>query len=703
MEYRCPSCRNCLNCRRGESYEKISIRQEAEQCLIRESIWIDPHSNRAVAKLPFRMNPVEVLTNNKGVSIKMLDRVCGKYFQEKEVVDLIVKAFDKLHSNGHLKFLHELSSSELNILHSAPVSYYIPWDKAFSGSISTPARPCFNASKNTPGGTNLNNALAKGIPNLVNLLHMTLGWISGPQAVSGDISQFYNTVQLHPDHYPYQRFVFREGLDPDSKLLEGIIMSLIYGVASVSDQTEELVNLIADRIQSSYPVVAEFLRKHRYVDDLAKAVTSYEAGLELIEGVNAEFGKYNLKIKGWAQSGCKPPEQITTDGRTVTFAGMAWQPELDVFSLNHPPLHFGQKVRGRLPKNLEVFDPNKGSLSDFVPKKLTRRMITSKLMSRFDLMGKEAPLTLKFKFDLRELIKVNPEWDIPVSDLVRDQWVKNFQMMHNTQHFWFSRSPVPVDAVNCKEMIVWVKSDAAERGGIMVGVWSCYLRKNGSYSCSHLFGRGLLCGENLSTPKLELHGLSAAANVKIMVDNSIQEWIKDIYVGTDSEISLSWILYENNKLDVFTRNRANNVRCKVPLDSLHWVDGKENLSDTGTRPELVTAHTVSPDSEWIQGKKWMHMSYNKALDLGVIKKVSDIQLTHESKKKLREGLLIDEEIEQRVRGFLIRVDQNNTDKIAECEIASNYIYPPLKYPFKRTVRTMACVILAVRKFKLLLL
>ena len=700
LEYRCPSCRNCINCRRGEQYEKVSIRQEAEQCLIRDSIWIDSNLSRAVAKLPFRMNPLDALTNNKGVSIKMLDRVCTKYFRDKEVSELIVKAFKKLQDNGHIKFLEKLSTSELAILKNAPVSYYIPWDVAFSGSISTPARPTFNASKNTPGGTNLNDTLAKGIPNLVNLLHMTLGWIAGPEAISGDISQFYNAVMLHSDHFPYQRFLFRDGLDPSSQLLEGIIVTLIYGVTSVSAQTEELINLIADRIQEKCPNVANFLRRSRYVDDFAKAVESKDEGKSIIHGVETEFEKYSLKVKGWAQSGFKPPDVITKDGNTVTFAGMAWQPQLDIYCLNHPPLHFGQKVRGRLPSNLEVFDPSKGSLAEFVPKKLTRRIITSKLMSRFDLMGKEAPLTLKFKFDLRALIKISPDWDMPVSDEVRNQWIKNFQLMNETRDFWFTRSPVPVDAVDCKQMVVWIKSDAAERGGIMVGVWSSYERRDGSYSCSHLFGRGLLASETLSTPKLELHGLSSAANVKNMVENAIQEWIKVIYVGTDSEISLSWVLYENNKLDVFTRNRASNIRSKVPLETLHWVEGKENLSDTGTRPESVNASTVSPDSEWIQGKAWMHSSYNEALSAGVIKKVSDVQLNHESKKKMKEGLLIEEDIERRIYGFLVRSHHDTASKIAECELSSGYIYPPLKYSFRRTVRTTSLILLAVKKFKL---
>ena len=77
-------------------------------------------------------------------------------------------------------------------------------------------------------------------------------------------------------------------------------------------------------------------------------------------------------MKGWAQSGCKPPTEITKDGSTVSFAGMSWKTELDIYSLIHPPLHFGQKVRGRLPKNLEFFDPSKGQIAEFVPKKLTQ-------------------------------------------------------------------------------------------------------------------------------------------------------------------------------------------------------------------------------------------------------------------------------------------------------------------------------------------
>ena len=172
MDFRCPKCRDCDPCKKGDQFEKISIKQEQEQHLIKESIWIDEVKKRAVAMLPFRVDPTKYLTNNRGVAAKMLEKVCERYFKDKPVVEMVEKAFKKLMTNGHLLLWEDVSEEDKMILRRATVSYWIPWDINFSGSISTPARPTFNASKNTPQGTNLNDIIVRGVPNLVNLLHM---------------------------------------------------------------------------------------------------------------------------------------------------------------------------------------------------------------------------------------------------------------------------------------------------------------------------------------------------------------------------------------------------------------------------------------------------------------------------------------------------------------------------------------------------
>ena len=159
------------------------MQQEAHQSLIRESICIDKKLKRAVAKLPFTTDPTGKLTNNTRLANKRLENVCRKYSSDLEVKDMIIAGFDKLLNRGHIVLLDDLPVKMQDKIKNAKVSYTIPWDVAFKeGSISTPARPVFDASSKTPGGSSLNDLLAKGQPDIVRLIDMVLGWRMGPSA-----------------------------------------------------------------------------------------------------------------------------------------------------------------------------------------------------------------------------------------------------------------------------------------------------------------------------------------------------------------------------------------------------------------------------------------------------------------------------------------------------------------------------------------
>ena len=106
--------------------------------------------------------------------------------------------------------------------------------------------------------------------------------------------------------------------------------------------------------------------------------------------------------------------------------------------------------------------------------------------------------------------------------------------------------------------------------------------------------------------------MSALANIKVILENSLQSWVSSFFAFNDSEISLSWVIYEKVKLTTFIRNRVVNIRTKLGLDSLHHVEGRENPSDCGTRPSLITANSVQPGSTWLKGKSWMSSSIEKA-------------------------------------------------------------------------------------------
>ena len=136
----------------------------------------------------------------------------------------------------------------------------------------------------------------------------------------------------------------------------------------------------------------------------------------------------------------------------------------------------------------------------------------------------------------------------------------------------------------------------------MVRVYAGFELTNKQYSCDNILGKGLLAPEEWTIPRKELSALNTASNVKVVVERALENWVTEIYVGGDSEIALAWCIYENVKLNVFHRNRVNNIRAKVDLEQLHHVLGPENPTDVGTRPDAVSHESVLPGSDWLSGK-----------------------------------------------------------------------------------------------------
>ena len=700
--FRCIRCRDCRQCLKGAGEERMSMKQEAEQQLIRESVKIDASLGRAVARLPFITDPTDKLTDNTYIAKKRLENVCRKYGSNEEVKEMLNKSMKKLLDNGHIMLLDDLPYDQKEKIMNAKSSYTIPADVAFKeGSVSTPARWVFDAGSKTSTGYSLNCLLAKGTIDLVRLIDMVLDWRCGPSALVGDIRQFYNGVLLSQEHWQYQKILLKENLDVHSKTLTAVVCTLIYGVRPVGNQCEEVIKLLAENISFQYPEAAEMLLKKRYVDDFGKGTKSSDENEKLKRDTSEALGSINMKIKGWAESNKDPPAEMSDDGSSVAFAGMTWFPKGDFYKLNIQSLHFQKKKRGKFPLDMKTYeDIEDQSIDQFTPNTLNRTHCTSVVARIFDIQGLLVPLTLKLKHDLRKLIALDPSWTNPISDEQRYIWVKNFETIEEVRDLLYVRSSIPIDALSPKARIL-LFSDAADIG-IVIGAYACYERPGDVWSCDLLFGKGLLGDENWTIPQKELHGLSALANIKIILENSLQSWVSSFFAFNDSEISLSWVIYEKVKLTTFIRNRVVNIRTKLGLDILHHVEGRENPSDCGTRPSLITANSVQPGSTWLKGKSWMSSSIEKAKEGGIIKHVEDIKLSNENKKKFKDGIVFD------------TFDIENSDVLAVCNFgkkdesqleqlgASYYLYPPLKRNFRSVVRIMGFVVFAARKWKSIL-
>ena len=113
------------------------------------------------------------------------------------------------------------------------LSHWIPWRVVFKPSLSTPARPVFDASTNTKmdesghGGRSLNDLVVKGKVTTLNLVKMIMRFQAGAVAVQGDLKQFYASIKLVVNQWNLQRILYRKDLDPNNEVLEGVIKTLI--------------------------------------------------------------------------------------------------------------------------------------------------------------------------------------------------------------------------------------------------------------------------------------------------------------------------------------------------------------------------------------------------------------------------------------------------------------------------------------------
>ena len=694
IEYRCVKCRSCWECKNSDETEKLSLREEQENQLIKESVKLDFENSIITCTLPGRGSERDFLVSNRDLAVKVFQSVCKRYKEDKKSQELIRASFKKLFDKGFIQLVSELKPEERREFESKEVEYFLPWRPVFTDSATTPCRPTFDASSRTrkridgSGGRCLNDYVVKGSVSSLNLLRLVLRWMVGPVALSGDLAQFYNRCKLVTHQWNLQKFIWNENLDPNGELLVGVVKTLIYGVKSVAAQSEFALEELAATVEDTDKELADFLRLCRYVDDLGSSKLSIQACKEITGRADTLFKKVGLDVKGWSYSGENPPEAVTKDGVSINVAGMKWTPSVDALEVRIPKLHFGKRKRGKLDENTVMFDGKFGDLDNFVPKKLSRKQIASKLASIFDMCGKFAPVLIGLKVDLREVVKATESWDEPVSDLLRNKWVSNFWKLEQLRGISFHRPIMPDSAVSPKMRVITCIDASLE--AMMFGSWGCFQLKDGSWSCRLIIGRGLLAPSNSTIPKNELDALTGGSNLNWVVSRALTDWIEESIVVGDSMIALSWVTTENKKLSMFHRNRVIAIRRNTELNQLYHVVSENNPADLGTRPSKVSISDVGPNSKWDIGLPWMRGSITDAIENSVVKPALELRLNKDMEEEYSKGLVFENPIpEILTRGHVI--NQTRLSKLEQLAEFSDYLLLPTKYSLSKIVRIYSMV------------
>ena len=83
---------------------------------------------------------------------------------------------------------------------------------------------------------------------------------------------------------------------------------------------------------------------------------------------------------------------------------------------------------------------------------------------------------------------------------------------------------------------------------MIVSVYSGHERPDKTWTCGHLCAMNLLAPQGWSTSNFELHAFNPSANMAAILEDALGDWVEVILAAGDSEIALSWIVYEKCKL-----------------------------------------------------------------------------------------------------------------------------------------------------------
>ena len=679
-QYRCIRCRNCHDCKKGDILERVSLQEEVEQSLIDSSVHLNVSEKRLEATLPFIADPVANLKPNRFIAEKVLDSQLRAATKNPEIIADILKSHDKLRSKGYVAPYTELSPEERETVDTTPSEYFIPWRTVYNEtSLSTPCRMVFDASSRTPGGESLNNILPKGQNKLARILHILIRFRSKRAALTADVRMAYNGVRLLPEYYAYQKYLWKEGLDPNNPTIVMIVKTLIYGVKPAGNQTMVGFSKLADHTLEWFPehaCGAEVLRENAYMDDLLDSEDSEEECKKVAESLEFVLDQGSMSVKAFTFSGETPSELVSADGKHVGLVGLLWDPLQDEIGLDIKELYLGKPKRGKLPELV------KGDIGEALKMKFTRRTLVGKCAGVFDPTGLVTPITAGFKLSLHELCKLNLDWDDKVPEQFLEHWVKNLEEIQALREIRFRRSIIPPEAENTDIELV-VSVDSSEKIAIAV-VHSRVKLRNGEYYCQLVCAKSKLVHTS-TVPKGELKAAVLGAVLAHTVKLNLEKQFKNIIYVCDSTIVLYWINQDQRPLQVGVRNAVIEIRRFSEPNQWYHIETHNNIADLGTRRAAVD--DIGINSDWQMGKPWMKLR----LEEMPLKTVNEVTMTSEERRIAATELKAPD-----VCGIVL---SNLKTKVGDRYSFSNYVVDPCVMTWIKSVRVLGYVFRFIRKLK----
>ena len=615
-------------------------------------------------------DPDQKLVDNVETARKVYNNVVRTLAKNPDDLQTVLEAEAKLQRLGFVDWMENLSEEDQRMILDADVRHYYAWRIAWSESLTTSCRPVFDGSMPTPGGTSLNDILAKGTNNMNNLVEMIIRWSIKMFAYHTDVSKCYNAVKLDKNYWRFQLYLYDENLDPNKEPRTKVIKTPIYGAVSSGNQSERALRLTADTYQEEYPMAHGTIHNDTYVDDCLSGESTEDDRDDAAQQLEKCLAKGGFSLKGFTFSGQDPDPELSSDGKSIKVAGLKWYSKDDHIMLNIKDIKFGKKIRGRrITRQTDNLD------------RLTLKNCVSMIAQVFDPTGKITPLTAGFKLDVSFLHRSGLKWDDEIPKNLLPVWHSNLDMIKEIGCLRYKRAIVPSDAKSLD--IVTIDAADASASLICAAIYVRFEKKDGTFSCQLVFSRSKVLPEATTTPRGELMAATLNAATGHIVKRAFGDLHKRSYKLTDSTVALHWICGRDTVLKTWVRNRS--VECNRLCSPQDWfyVDTKDNVSDMGTRKGVKVAD-VADGSTWTTGLPWMSGPEEDF----------PIHSLEQLKLNQQEMAEVDKEtmVTKTFHAGRITVDHQEDEEIQQRYKFSEFLIDPNRFRFRKIVRIFALVL-----------
>ena len=595
-----PKCGTCECGKLSNEHENLTIAEERELKIIKESLKYDSDSQHWVTNYPWVKDPHDLPNNfNHALGkLKATERRLKSTNQLKaynnEIEDMIQR-----------QVARKLSAEEMANYHG-PVFYLDHHAVYKPDSKSTKIRIVFNPTSSFMGHV-LNDYWAKG-PDVINsLVGVLLRFRTGLYAYAGDILKMYHAVQTTPLVQHTHRMLWRNGdsnREPDHLALTRVT----FGDKPSGAIATVAMRQTAEMSKDTHPRECDIINRDSYVDDIMSSNDDEAEVASITNGIDRVLEKGNFFIKHWVTNAnladvaeSKKLNIITSPEEKLL--GIWWSLEADHLSLKAKVDFTKFQLKDEPSGEITVSNINKA-----FPKFLTRRMVLSQVAKLFDPLGFIVPFLLKAKILMRQSFTKDSssnKWDEHLSPQQYQEWKQFFTEVLGITAVTFMRCLRP-EVVIGRPMLIIFSDGSQEAFGACA-----YIRWETRAGC---FMARLILAKNriaparvISIPRMELCGAVIAVRLRQTIEKEINLEFSSVVHIIDSTIAYGQIQSESHLYKTFVAHRVAEIQRKSEKGDWWLTASKNNAADITTRP--ANPADLDSNSVWQNGPDYLQEEF----------------------------------------------------------------------------------------------